>query len=475
MKNINNVEYWEYFTNFIADEFDSGVFDLIIKPNNFVSFRNGVLTLISPSKTVQKLINEQFRNKLEAFILADSGNKVIINAVLSDEQNYEKQKIENISSRDFGFVEKVVQTQKNTFVIDNMVLKFTNIHKPDSKMIFDMFMVGQSNQMAYEGAKQFCNDSSKYNTLFFFGDSGVGKSHLVNAIGNYFKKLNQKVAYMGAHKFTEIYTSSLGHITTDDLGVGSIDEFTRILSQLDVLIIDDIQWFTGKTGSNDTFFNVFEHLNRNGKKIVITADTPPKFLKGIPDRLKTRFSKSLQTQIFKPEVELSKKYLKRELENIWSDIPDMVITNEVYEVLALNYGTDFRNLDGVLQKLDFIVTTNPTNVISMDYVSKHILGSRVEKTKIKGVEIQKIVSEKFMIETSLLIGKSRKKDVKDARHVAIYLYRKRLDHSYKEIGSVFGGRDHSTIIHSEKSVKERMMKDNDYRLFVDGIEKLVFG
>ena len=473
MKEINNKQYWEYFLDFVSPEFDSGVFDCIIKMNYFKSFENGVFTVVSSSKTVQKLMNEQFKFKLETFMSVDSGQQVVINAVLSEE-NYDFSKVGGVfEPKNTNKPLRIVESSVNKSVFESMVDKFLEGMKPET-MFFEDFIVGGSNQIAFKASVDF-STSEKNNILFLYGDSGVGKTHLISSVANRHIKDGKKVIYITAAQFVEAYTSSLGHISSSQNTFGSVDEFVRVLNSVDLLVIDDVQYFAGKTGSVDTFFNVFEYLSKQGKKIAVASDMPPSSLNGIPERLKTRFSIGGVIKLSKPETELAKKYLEKELKIEFSDNPEMVVTPDVYDSLVYNFGDDFRSLKGVVRKLGLSVTINNTNIINMDFITKNILDDPITKGKIRGSSIQKVVCEKFMVEKSQLIGKSRKKEVKDARHAAIYLYRKKLDYSYKEIGMVFGGRDHSTIMHSEKSVVKKMGEDRSYKSFIGEIEKEIFG
>ncbi len=471
MKNINSKEYWNYFLGFISSEFDQGIFDLIIKPNVFKSFKNGVFTLVSSTETVKKLINTQFKNRLEVFIHADSGQKVEINAILKDD-------VQDFGG--FGFVGttenqqplKIVEKEKNSSVIEMVSDKFLEEMKPLNHNFSD-FVVGKSNKIAFSSATNFV-DSQKDNVLFLYGDSGVGKSHLLSSVGNKAIEKGNRVGYMTAADFVEFYTASLGHFSSVKNSFGSVDEFVGVLNTLDLLIIDDVQYFVGKTSSIDTFFDVFEYLQKRGKKIAVASDMPPKALNDIPERLKTRFSSGGTTKIYSPGSELAKKYLEKEFKKEFIENAEFIITNDVYDVLVYHFGSDFRSLQGVVRKLGMAVTINPTNIVDMPYVTKNVLDEPITKEKIKGSEIQRVVCGKYMIEKAQLLGKGRKKEVKDARHLAIYLYRKRLDYSYKEIGSVFGGRDHSTVMHSEKMVIKKMGEDRVYKDFVLSVEKEIF-
>ena len=330
-------------------------------------------------------------------------------------------------------------------------LKLKTLNK---KYNFDSFIVGDTNKVAYLAAVAVAEKPGNlYNPLFIYGNSGLGKTHLMNAIGNYAEEnLNKNVLYITAETFVNDFMS----ITRkhDEKNIDYIELFKKKYRDVDILMIDDIQFLSGATKSQQEFTNTFNSLYHNDKQIIICSDKSVNDLKLLEDRLKTRFNWGLTVNIYPPDIELKKEILRKKIKSqeIAIKIPDDVIA-----FVASSCGSDIRNLEGALTRLcAYSAIMNEKNITlefameALKDYTDHLLYSTntVEK-------IQMQVAEYFHITVEDLKGKKRNKQVAHPRAIAMYLSRILTDETYPRIGLEFGGKDHSTVIYAyEKISKE---------------------
>ena len=318
---------------------------------------------------------------------------------------------------------------------------------------FDNFIVGNTNKFARAAALSVAENPGKiYNSLFLFGNSGLGKTHLMHAIGNYIvENSDKRVLYVTSEQFREEFVKST---RKDDKGTNFnyVDFFKDKYRNIDVLLIDDIQFLGGATQSQQEFFHTFNNLYNDNKQIIISSDRSPDDLKLLEDRLRTRFCWGLTVNIFPPDFSLRMEILKKKIvaENVEQEIPDDVI-----EYIASNIGPDVRNLEGSITRLIAYSTIMGKEKINLDlaidalkdFISKGI----GEKNDIH--RIQKIVSEYFQITVDDIRSKKRSSNISFPRQIAMYLCRAMTNESFPKIGTEFGGKDHSTVMHSVEKIE----------------------
>ena len=334
---------------------------------------------------------------------------------------------------------------------------------------FDNFVVGNSNRIAQNASLAVAmKPGTAYSPLFIYSNSGLGKTHLLNAIGNFVKKRDntKKILYTSTESFVNDYVSSIAHNT--------IDEFNTRYRTIDVLLIDDIQFIASKTQSSEMFFNIFNSLQNENKQIVITSDKPPKELKGIENRLVSRFTNGLTVSIDTPEFETSKAILKKKLEIEKVDYP---IQENVLDFMASHFNRDIRELEGSLKRLLFykLVFGSNVDVIDLEFALKAFKeDEETEHTETKNLtvdQIKKTVADYYNLTVSQINSKSRTSKITVARHIAMYLVRNLLnDMSYIQIGKEFGGRDHSTVMKACDKVEKNLKKDENYRKAVNDLK-----
>lgn len=321
------------------------------------------------------------------------------------------------------------------------------------KYTFDSFVVGNGNRFAHAACLAVAQSPSKsYNPLFVYGGVGLGKTHLMQAIGRYITRQNSqiKVLYISSEKFTNEMINSI----RDDRTVAFRDKYRSV----DVLLIDDIQFLAGKERTQEEFFHTFNTLYDSNKQIVITSDRPPKDIPTLENRLISRFEWGLITDIQPPDLETRIAILRKK-----AQAENLSVPTEVIDFIAEKIPSNIRQLEGALTKLvafSFFTKKELSVSLAQD-ILKDIIP--LENKKISIGQIQKAVTDYYTIKVNSLLSKKRTKDIVLARQVAIYLSRELTDLSLTSIGEAFGRRDHTTIIHSYTKIKNKIEKDKSFK------------
>jgi chromosomal replication initiator protein len=299
-----------------------------------------------------------------------------------------------------------------------------------------------------------------FNPLFIHGASGVGKTHLANAIGTRIKEMfpEKRVLYVSAHLFQIQYTDSVRNNTTND--------FIKFYQTIDVLIIDDIQEFVGVTRTQNTFFHIFNHLHQNGKQLILTSDRAPVLLQGMEERLLTRFKWGMVAELEKPTKELRKDILRNKIHRDGLKFPE-----EVIDFIAENVSDSVRDLEGIVISI-MARSTVFNKEIDLDLAKRIVFGTVRHETRSVGIEeIITTVCKHFGLENSAIHTKSRKREVVQARQIAMYLAKEKTDFSTSKIGKLIGGKDHATVLHACKTVKSQCEVDKTFRADLESIEQ----
>lgn len=337
----------------------------------------------------------------------------------------------------------------------------SNAYNLNSRYTFETFVLGSSNQFATAAATAVANNpATTYNPLFIYGGVGLGKTHLINAVGNAILKKNpeMKVCYYTSEKFMNELINSLRY--------AKMDEFRTKFRSMDVLLIDDVQFIAGKERTQEEFFHTFNALYDSHKQIVVTSDKFPKEIPGLEERLRSRFEWGLIADIQAPDMETKQAILKMKAEQNGIDLP-----HEVALFLASSVSSNIRELEGYLVRIGAYasLTATPISLTMAQEVLKDIL---VEKRReITVEEIQKLVANHYSIKVSDLKSAKRMKALVLPRQIAMYLSRQLTTNSYPEIGERFGGKDHSTIIHAIKKIEKAMEDDYQLRSVINTLRK----
>ncbi|MCB9719560.1 MAG: chromosomal replication initiator protein DnaA [Candidatus Omnitrophica bacterium] len=352
-----------------------------------------------------------------------------------------------------GILKKDTQTRLMEFEKGFRSEEVKSLSKLNTRFTFDNFVVGPSNRFAAAAGLAVAESPAKaYNPLFIYGQVGLGKTHLIQAITHKISQLHpqHKHFYMSSEQFT---TELIDSIRTR-----STTEFRKKYRQIDVLLIDDIQFIAGKESTQEEFFHTFNFLHDNRKQIIITSDRPPKEISNLEERLSSRFSWGLITDIQPPDFETRVAILRKKMETETVKVPDDVIF-----FIAEQIQTNIRELEGALIRVAAYALLEE-KPISLE-MAKLILKDMVrESTKIISVEmIQKTVAQFFAVTTADLQAKKRNKNIVLARQVAMYLSRNLAQMSYPEIGNAFGGKDHTTVLHSCNKIKTVIETNEDLK------------
>lgn len=333
------------------------------------------------------------------------------------------------------------------------------------KFTFDNFVVGKSNQFVYAAARTVAEHPGKrYNPLFIYGSSGLGKTHLLHAIGNYIREFepNLKIKYVTCEQFTNDYISSLYSSTKNK----AIIEFREKYRNLDVLMVDDIQFISNKKETQEEFFHTFNEMTLSNKQVIICSDRPPKEIATLEDRLRTRFSSGLIHDIQKPDIEtrIAILHKKSQLEKYYAE-------DEVINYIAEHIDTNIRELEGKLSEVYFLATLSGKKIATMDEV-KDIFSNQKEELKndLTPDKIISVVCDYFNISYQDIIGKKKNKEIVEPRMIAIYLISELLNLPLVNIGKIFGGRDHTTIMHSRDKISQDLKVNKKTQTLVNEIK-----
>lgn len=328
---------------------------------------------------------------------------------------------------------------------------------------FDNFVVGACNQFAHAVSARVSRElGGSYNPLFIYGGVGLGKTHLANAIGNVARKEGKKALLMSSECFVnELITA---------LRSNKMQQFKERFRSLDLLVIDDIQFIIGKECTQEEFFHTFNALHQRKSQIVLTSDKIPQELTGLEERLKTRFSSGIAVDLQAPDFETRVAILMQKSEG-----RDFALSIDVAQFLAEKIDSNVRELEGALNRLQAICALN-NQPLTVDLAEDALRTIVPGKTREITIElIQKVVAERFGTTVKDLLGKRRTQNIALPRQVAMYLCRKLTTCSYPEIGALFGGRDHSTVIHANRVVAKRITTDGDLSSRIDWLERKLKG
>lgn len=456
------MSYWNRGLAALREQIDPQVYSAYIQPLRFQTFdeKNQELTISAPSRLVCNHVDNIFKDKLIALFSSELGiSNLRLKLLVSDSPSLEPVRATPVVVKKIKLRSKPgaeTQDDSNTSSSSSQLI---------SKYTFDNFVVGNSNQFCHAAAMRVAErPGHSYNPLFIYGGVGLGKTHLLHAIGNAVLARNPKarVLYMSSETFTNELILSLRH--------GRMDEFKNRLRSIEVLLIDDIQFMCGKERTQEEFFHTFNALYSAKHQIVITSDKIPQEIPGIEERLQTRFSWGLTADLQAPDFETRVAILKRK-----ASLEEFTLPEDVAHLISEKVSSNVRELEGALTRLHAVSSIHHVD-ITMDLARnalKPILQPKTVNVSID--DIKKAVASHFSIKTSEMVSKRRTKNLSFPRHIAMYLCRKHTTASYPEIGNQFGGRDHSSVIHAANVVSTKISSDEKVRSIIGDIEKRLLG
>jgi chromosomal replication initiator protein len=463
---------WENCLLFIKDNIQEQAFKTWFEPIRSVELKDNALSIQVPSKFFYEWLEEHYVKLLKVALTKELGPnakllyKIKMENTFGNKQPFMEQ-LPSLSRSPMKSqevdapIKNLSPELKNPFVIPGIrSLKIES--QLNQNYNFDNFLEGDSNRLARSAGMAVANKpgGTSFNPLLVFGGVGLGKTHLVHAIGVEIKdKFPEKtVVYISAEVFTQQYIDSVKKNTRND--------FIHFYQLIDVLIIDDVQFFSGKSGTQDVFFHIFNYLHQNGKQVILTSDKAPVDMQDIEQRLLSRFKWGLSAELHQPDYETRVSILHNILYRDGVEMPQ-----EIIEYVARNIKTNVRELEGAIISLIAQASFNKKEV-TLD-LTKGIVEKFVKnvKNEISIDYIQKVVSDYFQLDVETLKSKTRKRHIVQARQLAMFFAKKFTKASLANIGSQIGDRDHATVLHACKTVDNLVETDKQFRKFVDDIQK----
>ncbi|MEZ5014068.1 MAG: chromosomal replication initiator protein DnaA [Chitinophagales bacterium] len=464
---------WSNCLKIIKDNVNLQSYKTWFEPIEPVKLEDDILTILVPSQFFYEWLEEHYVTLLRKTIKRELGANARLEYRIVVENSsgnnspftidYPNYNTGNNKNPEVAAPLVMGTSIKNPFVIPG--LKKVNIESGlNVNYNFDNFIEGDCNRLCRSAGYAVAQKpgGTAFNPLVIYGGTGLGKSHLAQAIGNEVKQnfTNKTVLYTNAERFTNQFIESLKN--------NSVNDFVHFYQLIDVLIIDDIHFFANKAKTQDIFFHIFNHLHQESKQIILTSDRPPRDLEGVEERLLSRFKWGLSADLQAPDFETRVAILEKKMYADGIELP-----KDVVEFVAYNITNNVRELEGALVSLLAQASLNKKQ-IDLDLAKKIVKNFVKNMSREVSIDfIQKAVCDYFEVPVDKLKEKTRKRQVVQARQLSMYLSKNFTKHSLKAIGKHFGGRDHSTVIHSCQAIQNLMDTDTKFKESVDDLQKKI--
>ena len=432
---INTI--WNLFLEKIKNELDPILYETWFMDTKLYELSDNTAKIIVPMQVHKKHLKENYNNIVEEIFTEITGTNFKFEYLLEEE------------------------IQKNIIIDVNKIGVPSYESNLDSKYTFDNFIVGNSNKFAKATSLAVAEQPGfMYNPLFIYGSSGLGKTHLMHAIGNYIvKNSKKKVLYVTSEKFVDDFLN-IYRQNKEENNFDAINEFKNKYRNVDVLMIDDIQYLEIASKTQQEFFNTFNELHCNNKQIIISSDRSPDDLKKLEERLRTRFNWGLTIDILPPDFKLRMDIIDKKIES--NDIGN-TFPNDVKEYIASNCTSDIRKLEGAITRVFAYATIMNGSDITMDLATEalkdYFVKSIVSKNKIE--QVQQLIANNYNISVEDIKSKKRMASISVPRQIGMYICRVYLEESLPKIGLEFGGKDHTTVMHSVDKIKKELKNNSD--------------
>ena len=454
-------ELWKNFLELIKSNISSLSYETWFRDTKLVTLRNNIAIIIVPMPVHKKHLLENYMDIIEEKFTQLTGSAFEFSFLLEDEWNRQKEVVE----------EEKKDTEKPKITKNN---KIEHQSSEEANLIdeytFENFIVGSSNRFAFTASMAVAEKPGKaYNPLFLYGKSGLGKTHLMHSIGNYIiKNTDLRVLYISSDKFVNDFINAVRNNEKDNFD--KIDNFKSKYRNIDVLMIDDIQFLGNATKGQEEFFHTFNELYNENKQIIIASDRSVDDLKMLENRLLTRFNWGLTANITPPDFDLRMSILERKIAHQESakDVP-----KEVIEYIANNFASDIRQLEGAITRVFAYALMMNKGVVDLDTAVDALKDQLTDRSVYKNDvhRIQTVVCDYFKITLDDLKGKKRSQNINYPRQVAIYLCRTMANESFPKIGTYFGGRDHSTIMSSYRKIESDLQTSEQLKIVIKELKQ----
>lgn len=432
---INTI--WNLFLEKIKNELDPILYETWFMDTKLLELSDNTAKIIVPMQVHKKHLKENYNNIVEEIFTEITGTNFKFEYLLEEE------------------------IQKNITIDVNKIGVPSYESNLDSKYTFDNFIVGNSNKFAKATSLAVAEQPGfMYNPLFIYGNSGLGKTHLMHAIGNYIvKNSKKKVLYVTSEKFVDDFLN-IYRQNKEENNFDAVNEFKNKYRNVDVLMIDDIQYLEIASKTQQEFFNTFNELHCNNKQIIISSDRSPDDLKKLEERLRTRFNWGLTIDILPPDFNLRMAIIDKKIEanDIGNTFPD-----DVKEYIASNCTSDIRKLEGAITRVFAYATIMNGSDITMELATEalkdYFVKSIISKNKIE--QVQQLIANNYNISVEDIKSKKRMASISVPRQIGMYICRVYLEESLPKIGLEFGGKDHTTVMHSVDKIKKEVKNNSD--------------
>lgn len=455
---MNNDQIWQAVLGEIELSLSKANFITWFKDTYICSIENEKVWIAVPNEFVKKWLESKYYKDIKRSLEKVSNQKVLeVNyrvEIKKTQAPTPQTKIENQEEAKSPINEAPKQLRE---------FRTTNRFGLNIKYTFETFVVGRGNELAHAACRAVVNNPGKvYNPLFIYGGVGLGKTHLLQAIGNELSKYTDKILYTTSENFTNNYVNAVKS--------GKAKEFKNMYRNVDLFLIDDVQFMGGKDGTQEEFFHTFNELYQDNKQIVLTSDRPPKSIPAIEKRLISRFESGMVADVGRPDIETKLAILqKKAIEKNYQLDPEVLL------YVANNIQNNIRELEGALNKI--IAYHELNNSIPSAKSVRNILNDIIVSNQAKSLspkDIIEAVAKFYNLNYKDLTGDSRKKELVNPRQIAIYLIREELSTSYPTIGNELGGRDHTTALHAYNKIAEERQKNDRLNQEIDSIRQTFF-
>jgi len=467
------IEVWESCLDIIKDNVTLQSFKTWFKPVKPVKLEENILTIQVPSLFFYEWLEEHYVNLLRKTIKKVIGPsaKLEYNILVENSSDNGKQRMINMPGSELGRDEgmevsmplNISNSIKNPFIIPG--LKKVKVDPQlNNNFLFDNYIEGECNRLARSAGLSISlkPGGTSFNPLFIFGGVGLGKTHLAQAIGNEIRNnfKNKVVLYVQSEQFSNQYVESVRN--------NILNDFINFYQLIDVLIVDDVQFFANKEKTQDVFFHIFNSLHQNNKQLILTSDTSPKDMRGLEERLLSRFKWGLAAELQKPDFETRIQILENKMH-----VNGISLPKDVVEYIAYHVNTSIRELEGSLISLlaHASLMKREVNVNLAKEILKNFIKKSAKELTIE--HIQRLVGDHMSVTIEDIKSKTRKRNIVQARQISMYFSKKLTNSSLCVIGKHFGNRDHSTVIHACQTVNDLKDTDPEYLNRLNEIQKLI--